>query len=168
MTRSACHFSRAYRVPSNLPPATGHGTHLFTSNPSLSTALISNVLPKFLRFYVNTQANPPQTTWSHPAGAAPQPPHFSPPSGPPPPGQGGPPGYDNRGSPFGGPPQIPQPFGSGPPTPYNNGPPTPYGGGGGYQPGYNQSPPPQQYGGYGQPPPQQYGGGGYQDQRGAS
>ncbi|ESK93136.1 hypothetical protein Moror_8859 [Moniliophthora roreri MCA 2997] len=106
-------------------------------------------------FYVNTNAQPPVTTWEHPANSAPPPPNqYAPPSGPPPP-QGpspmqSPPPPDNRG------PYSPGPQGYG----YNN-PQGGYGGYGGY-PGYQQqSPPPGPYGGYGSPPPQQGPGYGY-------
>ncbi|KAF8075898.1 hypothetical protein FPV67DRAFT_388427 [Lyophyllum atratum] len=46
-------------------------------------------------FYVNTQANPPVTTWTHPLGPPPPPPptQYAPPSGPPPPNSGTHPGY---------------------------------------------------------------------------
>ncbi|KAF9076665.1 hypothetical protein BDP27DRAFT_1313706 [Rhodocollybia butyracea] len=84
-------------------------------------------------FYVNTVANPPVTTWTHPLGP--------PPTSPPPNPYGPPPGPPPRNSEYG----------------YNN-PQGQYSGYGG--PGYQPSPPPQPY--YGNsPPPQGYGSGGY-------
>ncbi|KAJ3887633.1 MAG: hypothetical protein NXY57DRAFT_1029927 [Lentinula lateritia] len=83
-------------------------------------------------FYVNTDVDPPVTTWTHPLGApptSPAPNSYGPPPGPPPPGPGGP-GYG-----------------------YNSQPQGQYPGYGGYQ----QSPPPQPYYGGGQPPQQGYG-----------
>ncbi|KAI0761750.1 hypothetical protein BC629DRAFT_1597274 [Irpex lacteus] len=90
-------------------------------------------------FYVNTTTNPPQSSWTHPAGPAPPPPaNFAPPAGPPPPN-----------SPYGQQPYPPQSgYGQSPP-------PQQYGG------GYGSG-----YGGYGSPPPQQSYGGGYPENRG--
>ncbi|KAG9016963.1 hypothetical protein FRB93_009493 [Tulasnella sp. JGI-2019a] len=117
-------------------------------------------------FYVNTVANPPATSWTHPAGNQ----GYMPPAGPPPANSnpyGGPPGYQQQGN---YPPQN-QGYGDrgffggggggGGGGGYNQGPPAGgYGGGYGGQPGYGQP-------GYGQPPyggsPGGYGGG-YQQQ----
>lgn len=97
-------------------------------------SFVAEIRLKFVaRFYVNTVANPPVTTWTHPLGP--------PPTSPPPNPYGSPPGPPPRNSEYG----------------YNN-PQGQYSGYGG--PGYQPSPPPQPY--YGNsPPPQGYGSGGY-------
>ncbi|KZT12680.1 uncharacterized protein LAESUDRAFT_709886 [Laetiporus sulphureus 93-53] len=80
-------------------------------------------------FYVNTNENPPRSSWVHPLGPPPPPsprPGYAPPAGPP--------SSDNRG--------------------YS---PSPYSGGYDQKPGYAQAPPPQRYDNYASPPPSGYG-----------
>jgi hypothetical protein len=104
------------------------------------------------RFYVNTQAQPPVTSWVHPSGHpppinSPPPTHYSPPAGGPPPinhNNQSPYGYGNPQGEFSG-------YG-GPGGGYGG----PSGGYGGYaqgQGGYGGAPPPQQGYGYQQSPP---------------
>ena len=97
-----------------------------------------------VRFYVNTQEQPPRSSWVHPLGPLPPPP--GPPPGPP----------LNRDPAYGGSgwnqnPYPQQSAGYGSPGGWNNGP--PQGGYGGY--GYN-GPPQGNYGG-GYPPQEQRG-----------
>ncbi|KAG8726961.1 hypothetical protein FRC12_022908, partial [Ceratobasidium sp. 428] len=114
-----------------------------------SSALSTRLLTVYLEFYsynawfyVNTNANPPKTQWTHPADdkpPAPAPPSFAPPSGPPPP-QGGQSPYPQGGSsPYpmgggGGGPGFPQP------SPGGNSP-YPQGGNSPYPQGNNPYPP---------------------------
>lgn len=81
-TESTCCLPKAgMRADHAVDVATTHGKWYCNLHDVASLTIA-------LRFYVNTQVNPPQSSWVHPAGppGSPQPPSgFAPPPGPPPP-----------------------------------------------------------------------------------